>query len=75
MSVAMRYRQLGRTGMRLSIVSLGGSGYGNVYGDLDESEAQKSLKLVENVEVCHTLMLLLSPPPPPPPPPLQLCYI
>ena len=43
----MRYRQLGKTGLRLSIISLGGSGYGNVdYGDLNETEAKRSLKYV-----------------------------
>ena len=42
----MRYRQLGKTGLGLSIISLGGSGYGNVYGDLNETEAKRSLKYV-----------------------------
>ena len=44
MSKAMRYRTLGDTGMRLSIISLGGSGYGKVYGDYDEVVMQRSLR-------------------------------
>lgn len=35
----MKYRALGNTGMRLSVIGMGGSGYGNVYGKYDESEA------------------------------------
>lgn len=45
----MRYRQLGKTGMRLSIISLGGSGYGNVYGDHNDAVAKKSLEYVNDM--------------------------
>ena len=44
MSKAMRYRTLGDTEMRLSIISLGGSGYGKVYGDYDEVVMQRGLR-------------------------------
>ena len=44
MNQAMRYRVLGSTGMRLSIISLGGSGYGKVYGDYDETVMQRGLR-------------------------------
>ena len=61
MSLPMRYRQLGKTGVRLSIISLGGSGYGNVYGDLNESEAKRSLKyaitLILHILLDHILVL------------------
>ena len=48
----MRYRQLGKTGMRLSIISLGGSGYGNVYGDHNDAVAKKSLEYVMTCLLC-----------------------
>ena len=35
----MRYRVLGNTGMKLSIIGMGGSGYGNVYGKYDQDRA------------------------------------
>ena len=44
MAQAMRYRQLGSTNMKLSIISLGGSGYGRNYGPYDEQEAIKALE-------------------------------
>lgn len=40
----MQYRLLGRTGLNLSIISFGGSGYGNVYGRYDEKAAINGLK-------------------------------
>lgn len=40
----MKYRSLGTTGMRLSILGMGGSGYGNVYGKYDEQEAIDGIK-------------------------------
>lgn len=44
MNQMMRYRTLGDTGMRLSIISLGGSGYGKVYGDYDETVMQRGFR-------------------------------
>ena len=43
-SLPMLYRDLGRTGMRLSIVGLGGSGYGKNYGPYDEKEAVRAFQ-------------------------------
>ena len=40
----MRYSSLGRTGLKLSAVSFGGSGYGNVYGRYDERAVINGLK-------------------------------
>lgn len=40
----MRYHTLGNTGMKLSVISMGGSGYGNVYGQYDEKHARKGLQ-------------------------------
>lgn len=40
----MKYRSLGETGLKLSIIGFGGSGYGNVYGSYDESTAIDGLK-------------------------------
>jgi aryl-alcohol dehydrogenase-like predicted oxidoreductase len=40
----MKYRKLGNTNMLLSIVSLGGSGYGKNYGAYDEKEAVKAFQ-------------------------------
>ena len=40
----MEYRPLGNTGMQLSILGMGGSGYGSVYGNYDEDEAIQSVK-------------------------------
>ena len=39
----MKYRLLGNTGLKLSIIGMGGSGYGNVYGKYDESAAIKGV--------------------------------
>ena len=35
----MRYRVLGNTGIKLSVIGMGGSGFGNVYGKYDEGKA------------------------------------
>lgn len=35
----MKYRVLGKTGLQLSIIGIGGSGYGQVYGRYDEKTA------------------------------------
>lgn len=43
----MRYRPLGNTGMVTSILSIGGSGFGNVYGSID---------CEESVSVLHTAL-------------------
>ena len=40
----MRYRQLGSTDMRLSILGMGGSGFGNVYGKFSEEEAKRTVR-------------------------------
>ena len=40
----MRYRQLGSTDMRLSILGMGGSGFGNVYGKFSEEEANRMVR-------------------------------
>lgn len=40
----MKYRVLGNTGLRLSILGMGGSGYGNVYGRYDENTAIKGIR-------------------------------
>lgn len=40
----MQYRSLGSTGLKLSILSFGGSGYGKVYGHFDECNAVNALK-------------------------------
>jgi aryl-alcohol dehydrogenase-like predicted oxidoreductase len=42
--MAMLYRNLGSTGLKLSVVSLGGSGYGRIYGDFDEREARAAFR-------------------------------
>ena len=42
MAEKMRYRVLGD--MKLSIMGLGGSGYGGIYGEYDEQEAIKALR-------------------------------
>ena len=39
----MQYRLLGGTGIKLSIISMGGSGYGNVYGRYDKKTAESGL--------------------------------
>jgi aryl-alcohol dehydrogenase-like predicted oxidoreductase len=39
----MKYRRLGNTGLKLSVIGLGGSGYGNVYGKYDEPAAIKGV--------------------------------
>lgn len=40
----MKYRLLGNTGLKLSIIGLGGSGYGNVYGRYDENVAIRGVR-------------------------------
>lgn len=40
----MKYRLLGNTGLKLSVIGLGGSGYGNVYGTYDEQAAIEGIK-------------------------------
>ena len=35
----VEYRPLGNTGMDLSLISMGGSGYGNVYGQINEKQS------------------------------------
>lgn len=40
----MKYRLLGNTGLKLSIIGMGGSGYGRVYGSYDETSAIRGLK-------------------------------
>ncbi len=40
----MEYRDLGVTEIKLSLVGLGGSGYGGIYGEFDEEEARKTLR-------------------------------
>jgi len=39
----MRYRELGRTGLKLSVVSYGAASIGNEYGNLDETQGIRSL--------------------------------
>lgn len=41
------YREIGSTGLRLSLLSLGGSGYGGIYGEYNEKEAEKALRSVK----------------------------
>ena len=45
-AMEIQYRKLGDTDMRLSIISLGGTGYGGLYGEYDEEEAAVTLRLV-----------------------------
>ena len=40
----MQYRQLGATGMKLSVIAMGGSGFGNVYGKIDEGNAIRAVR-------------------------------
>lgn len=40
----LKYRQLGNTGMKLSVLGMGGSGFGNVYGKYNEEEATRVVK-------------------------------
>lgn len=40
----MRFRQLGSTDMRVSILGMGGSGFGNVYGKYSEEEAKRAVR-------------------------------
>ena len=47
MAQLMRYKPLGSTNMMLSVVSMGGSGYGRNYGPYDEKEAVQSFQYVE----------------------------
>src|SRR5205807_6489018 len=39
----MRYRELGKTGLKLSVVSYGAASIGNEYGNLDEAQGIRSL--------------------------------
>jgi len=39
----MQYRELGRTGLKLSVVSYGAASIGNEYGNLDEAQGIRSL--------------------------------
>ena len=39
----MKYRTLGRTNMQVSLLSVGGSGFGNVYGNMTPEESTKTL--------------------------------
>jgi aryl-alcohol dehydrogenase-like predicted oxidoreductase len=39
----MKYRELGRTGLKLSVVSYGAASIGNEYGNLDETQGIRSL--------------------------------
>ncbi len=39
----MKYRALGSTGLKLSIIGMGGSGFGNVYGNHQEQEALEAV--------------------------------
>src|SRR5438046_10248697 len=39
----MRYREVGKTGLKLSVVSYGAASLGNEYGNLDEAEGIRSL--------------------------------
>lgn len=41
----MKYRTLGNTGLKLSILGMGGSGYGNVYGKYSEEMAARTLRI------------------------------
>ena len=40
----MHFRVLGKTGLKLSVLGMGGSGYGNVYGRYNEEEAMRTLR-------------------------------
>ena len=40
----MKYRTLGKTGLKLSIIGFGGSGYGKVYGQYDEKAATDGIR-------------------------------
>ncbi len=40
----MRYRVLGSTGMKVSVLGMGGSGFGNVYGNINEQEAIRAVR-------------------------------
>lgn len=40
----MKYRSLGTSGLKLSIIGFGGSGYGNVYGPYDEKAVTDGLR-------------------------------
>ena len=44
LSTMMHYRQLGSTNLRLSILGMGGSGFGNVYGKFNEEEAKHMVR-------------------------------
>ncbi|CAI8030368.1 L-galactose dehydrogenase [Geodia barretti] len=40
----MKFRLLGRTGLKLSILGMGGSGFGNVYGNYNQETATHAVK-------------------------------
>ena len=40
----MRYRSYGDSGVQLSVVGLGGSGYGKIYGEYDEEAAKAGIR-------------------------------
>ena len=40
----MKYRQFGQSGLRFSILGMGGSGFGNVYEDFDEVKSTKAVQ-------------------------------
>jgi hypothetical protein len=41
----MKYRELGKTGLKLSVVSYGAASIGNEYGNLDEAQGIRSLRV------------------------------
>ena len=47
----MEYRSLGNTGLQLSLIGLGGSGYGGLYGEYDEEEAARTLRYQSHLQV------------------------
>jgi aryl-alcohol dehydrogenase-like predicted oxidoreductase len=44
----MRYRDLGKTGLKISVVSYGAASIGNEYGNLDEAQGIRSLHVALN---------------------------
>ena len=54
--MAMLYRPLGRTGLNLSIISLGGSGYGKNYGPFDEKEANRALEYAKLIGLAFEVL-------------------
>ena len=39
----MEYRQLGQTGLKISILGFGASGLGDVFGNIDESDGIRAV--------------------------------